>query len=542
MPNNDPNAYGATWFGATAAARSPRPRLTAEADVDVCVVGGGLAGLTVAREVARRGWSVLVLERNSVAWNASGRNLGFVLPGFGTHVEALVARVGLDHAKKLWALSEMGVDYVRNAIAEAGMPAAALTEGGWLRVSKTDRTEALAARTRLLRSEFGVAIDVWPVERVREELRSPLYFEAVHHPRAFSIHPLNYALGLAAAAEAAGARIHEDTAALQIDPIGVRKRVRLKDARVRAAHVVLAGNVHLGELMPQFAATLLPINRYVIVTEPVGRALRELIRFGGAVSDTDLDDNHYRVIDDDRLLWSGRSTVWHGSAERRRHALLRDIVRTYPPLRGLKAEYAWTATLGLAVHRMPQIGEISPGLWLLTGFGGQGLNTSAMGGELLARAIVEADTTWQLFNPFAMVWAGGTAGRVAAQSYSWASRGREQIDGWLARRRRGPGEIQGGTGKIVATPQFEPAPEPLAAAVPEPSAIATVAPEAVAVSEPERPAPPPPAAPEAPDVASAAIAPEPPPLSGRRRRRNRRGRQADDVPTPDDSSSTGGAS
>jgi len=533
MPNNDPNAYGASWFAATAAASPPRPRLAAETDVDVCVVGAGLAGLTVAREVARRGYSVLVLEQNSVAWNASGRNLGFVLPGFATNIEGLVARVGLDHAKKLWTLSETGVDYIRNAIAEIGMPGVELTEGGWLRVSKTDRTEALAARTRLLRDEFGVKIDVWPVERVREELRSPLYFEATHHPRAFSIHPLNYALGLAAAAEAAGVRIHEGAAALQIDPVGVRKRITLKDARVRAAHVVLAGNVHLGELMPQFAATLLPINRYVIVTEPVGRALRELIRFGGAVSDTDLDDNHYRVIDDDRLLWSGRSTVWHGSAERRRHALLRDIVRAYPPLRGLKTEYAWAATLGLPVHGMPQIGEISPGLWLLTGFGGQGLNTSAMGGELLARAIVEADTTWQLFNPFAMVWAGGTAGRVAAQCYSWASRGREQIDNWLARRRRGPGEIQGGTAKIVATPQFEPAPEPLAAAVHEPPAAA---PESIP-PELESPTAPPPSETAAVEVAPATSEAEPPP-PGRRRRRKRRGPQRGDV--PDEPSSAGG--
>src|SRR5262245_37997082 len=122
MPNHDPNAYGTSWFAATAAASPPRPRLMAETDVDVCVIGGGLAGLTVARDVARRGWSVLVLEENSVAWNASGRNLGFVLPGFATQVETLVARVGLDHAKKLWALSEAGVDYVRNAIDESGMP------------------------------------------------------------------------------------------------------------------------------------------------------------------------------------------------------------------------------------------------------------------------------------------------------------------------------------------------------------------------------------------------------------------------------------
>jgi glycine/D-amino acid oxidase-like deaminating enzyme len=530
MPNNDPNAYGASWFAATAVASLPRPKFTAETDVDVCVIGGGLAGLTVAREVARRGWSVLVLEQKTVAWNASGRNLGVVLPGFAMDIEALVARVGLDHAKKLWALSEAGVDIIRNAIAESNLPGVALTEGGWLRVSKTDRTEALAARTKLLRGEFGVEIDVWSVERVRDHLRSQLYFEAVHHPRAFSIHPLNYALGLAAAAEAAGARICEDTPALQIDPVGVRKRIAIKDGRVRATHVVLAGNVHLGGLMPQFAATLLPVNNYVIVTEPLGRALRELVRFGGAVSDTEFADNHYRVVDGDRLLWSGRSTAWHGAPQRRAAPLLRDIARAYPSLRGLKADYVWTGTVGLAVHRMPQIGEVSPGLWLLSGFGGQGLSTTAIGGELLARAIVEGDSTWQLFNPFGLVWGGGTAGRMAAQAISWASRGRERLEGWLARRRRGPAAMPGTAGGIVETPQFEPAPQPPAAAAPEPPPVAMAEPELAVSAAAPTPA-------VIPDSMSAAGEPAP-----RRRRRKRKRPQPGEGPAPDDPSSPGSVS
>lgn len=434
MRTIDPNAYGSSWYSATRVASPPRGRLVAELDVDVCVIGGGLAGLTVAREVALRGWSVVVLEAESVAWNASGRNVGFVMPGYAASADALVARVGLDRAKALWALSEAGVEYVRNTIRDTAMPDVAPSEGGWLHVSKTSGDGAIRAAD-LLAGQFGAEVEAWPAERVRDELRSPLYFGALHHPRAFSIHTLNYALGLAAAAEASGARICEQSAALEIDPGGVRKRVVTKDARVRAAHVVLAGNVHLKNLTPQFAGTLLPVHTYVITTAPLGGALREAIRYPGAVSDTDVADNYYRVVDGDRLMWSGRSTTWRGKPRRYVETLIGDIARVYPQLGRVRAEYAWTGTLGFTVHRMPQIGEISPGLWMLSGFGGHGLNTSAMGGEIVARAIVEGDRTWQQFSPYELVWAGGPFGRAAQQVFYRSFRARELFDGWLARRR-----------------------------------------------------------------------------------------------------------
>ena len=118
----EPAAYAPTWYTATMVPAPERGPLTFDLDVDVCVIGGGLAGLTTAREIARRGWSVAVLEGRRIAWNASGRNDGFVLPGFAESMERVVARVGIDHAKALWALSEMGLEYVRTAIAETGMP------------------------------------------------------------------------------------------------------------------------------------------------------------------------------------------------------------------------------------------------------------------------------------------------------------------------------------------------------------------------------------------------------------------------------------
>jgi glycine/D-amino acid oxidase-like deaminating enzyme len=475
MPATDPHAYGSSWYAATKVASPARPPLTVEADVDVCVIGGGLAGLTATREIARRGWSVVLLEAHRLAWNASGRNTGFVLPGFAAPTQALVGRVGLDHARELWKLSERGAEYVRNAVRDTGMPGIDLSEGGWLRVWKTGDDPTVAETVDLLADKFGAAVEAWSTEQVRAVLRSPLYFNAIHHARGFAIHPLNYALGLAADAEAAGARIYEQTAALELDPAGVRKRIVTSGARVRAAHVVLAGNVHLNELAREVGDTLSPVFTYVITTAPLGERLAQAIGYPGAVSDTDLADNHYRVVDGDRLIWSGRSTVWRDRPKRYLDGLVGDIARAYPQLGPVKVEYAWTGMIGNTVHRMPQIGELSPGVWLLSGFGGHGLNTSAMGGELIARAIVDGDRTWRAFAPFEMVWAGGRFGRVAQQAYYWSFRMQEKLDGWRARQREA--KRHGGKRKPVKMPAGIPdMPEVAAAPAETPEAAATVEP------------------------------------------------------------------
>jgi glycine/D-amino acid oxidase-like deaminating enzyme len=436
----EPDAPPQNWYEATRVTNAPRPRLGFDLDVDVCVIGGGLAGLTVAREVARRGWSVAVLEAGRIAGEASGRNTGFVLPGFSEDVEGLVERVGLDHAKQLWALSEAGVDYVRRAIDETGMAGVARMDS-WLKVSKTDNDDDLRNRVERLRW-IGANIEFWPSERVRAVLPSRYYFSAAHHPRAFHIHPLNYALGLAAAAEQVGARIFENTQAVAIDAAGVRKRIVTPGGRVRASHVVLAGNVHLGALMPRLAATLMPITSYVMVSEPIGPQLHEVIRYRGAVTDGARADNHYRIVGDTdsgggRLQWAGRMTVRPAEPRRFARGLLADIRRNFPNLGKIAIAHLWSGTFGRSVHRMPQIGAIEPGVWVASGFGGHGLNTTAMAGELIARGIVESDDTWRLFAPYELVWAGGKVGRAAVQGVYWGLKPLERIGQGLARYREG---------------------------------------------------------------------------------------------------------
>jgi gamma-glutamylputrescine oxidase len=424
--------YGQSWYAATRVAAAPRPPLAADLDVDVCVIGGGLAGLTAAREIARSGWSVVLLEAGRLAGSASGRNTGFVLPGYAADPARLIDRVGFDQTRTLWSLAQTGLDYVRDTIAAEGT-AGIDPEPGWLYVSKSDNKsdntsdnrsdngEALLRYGELL-GRLGCEVEYWPTERVRAFLRSERYFQAVHFLRAFSIHPLNYALVLAAAAERDGVRIFENTPALAIDPAGVRKRIVTPHARLRADQIVLAGNIELRGLMPRLAATLVPVTTYLITTQPLGARLGEVVAYRGAVSDTDLADNHYRIVGGDRLMWSGRATTWARNAQRYVRALTGDIEKTYPQLGPVAAEFAWAGTLGNTVHRMPQIGELGPGVWLASGFGGHGLNTTALAGNLIARAVVHGDQTWRQFTPFELVWAGGILGRAAMQMRIWIKR------------------------------------------------------------------------------------------------------------------------
>jgi gamma-glutamylputrescine oxidase len=338
----------------------------------------------------------------------------------------------------LWALSEAGLEYVRATVDETGMPGVEPIDG-WLNVSKVDDADRVIATLQLLGQGLGAEVEGWASDRVRDVLKSDSYFNAIHFPRAFHLHPLNYALGLASAAEQAGARIYEHTPAMAIDPAGVRKRIETPHGRLRATHVVLAGNVHIGKLMPRVAATLLPIWTYLATTAPLGRRLHDAITYAGAVSDGERADNHYRIVDGDRLLVSGRATMWESDPKRFAGDLAADIARLYPQLGAVEIEHRWSGVLGRTIHGMPQIGELSPGIWLASGFGGHGFNTTAMAGNLIARAIVDGDETWRLFVPFELIWAGGLTGRVAAQVGYWWSRRRDEVNAQKARRSEAAG-------------------------------------------------------------------------------------------------------
>src|SRR5215831_8677570 len=408
------SVYGPSWYADTRVAAPLRDRVAYDLDVDVCVVGGGVAGLTVARELARHGWSVVVLEANAVGSHASGRNAGIVAPGFSERLQRIIERVGFERARALWVLSTAGVDYVRTAIRETRM-AGVSPVGGHLSVQRFDSEDRMLAEADLIGDKLGTEVEAWAVDQVRDALKTRAYYQGLHFPSAFHVHPLNYALGLAAAAEAAGARIFEQTRALEVDAAGVRKRITTAGGLVRAAQVVLAGSTDLAPLCPTVSGSILPVAGYVAVTAPLGERLLDAITYSGAVSDTRRAGDYYRIIDSDRLLWGGRIAQPVASPRRVAKLIARDIGNVFPQLGEVDITHAWSGVMGYAVHKMPQVGEVSPGLWVATAFGGHGLNTSAMAGELVAAAIADGDDRWRLFGSYDLVHAGGHIGRTAVQ-------------------------------------------------------------------------------------------------------------------------------
>ena len=422
--------------GLPARAAFARPRLTRDTDVDVCVVGAGLAGLSTALQLARQGLDVVVLERRQVGWNASGRPFGTVMPGYGLGVDDIIARVGFDRARELWALSRQGAAEVGRLAGEIGPDL--VTGRGALEVSNVAIGEKLVGRLQVLGEDFGTAVEGWQVDRVRDVLRTDRYFHAIHYPDAVQIDGARYLPGIAALAVEAGARIYEDTPVVSIDAAGIRKRIVTPAARLRASHIVLAGSVHLGSPLQRLSDTLLPVWRYAAVTEPLGEQLAEIIAFGGSVMDTDGVD-HFRIVDGDRLMWASPETTWRAAPKRFGAAIRRRIRTVFPALGRVAIAETWGGVVGQTVHGMPQIGALRRGLWVASGFGRQGLNTSALAASLVAGGILRGDDRWRLFAPFELVWAGGRAGRVAGQAVGLWTRAAAAGGGAVARWRERAG-------------------------------------------------------------------------------------------------------
>ncbi|WP_027528658.1 FAD-binding oxidoreductase [Bradyrhizobium sp. Ec3.3] len=410
-----------------------RERLSFDLDADICVIGAGLAGLTIALEAARLGASVAVLEGRHVGWNASGNQLGTVMPGFALPLADLIERIGFEDARELWALSKEGAEFVRANATEATMPGIGVSDGV-LEVSNVDAGDRLISRLQMLNEDFDTEAEGWQADRVRAVLKTDRYFHGVYYPRALQVDGRKYVHGLAALARRAGARIFEDTPVVSIDHSGIRKRIVTPSARLRATHIVLAGNIHLGAPLKRLSDTLLPVWRYAGITAPLGERLSEILAFKGSVMDTDGID-HFRIVDGDRLMWESPETTWAANPQRFGGAIKRRIRTIFPDLGEVEIAEMFGGATGHTVHGMPQIGQLRKGLWVASGFGRQGMNTSAMAGQLIVRSILRGDERWRLFSPFELVWAGGITGRAAGQLIGLWGRASSAAAGSLARYR-----------------------------------------------------------------------------------------------------------
>ena len=423
--------YPASWYAATRDSSPDYAPLSGRTEADVAVVGGGFAGLHTARLLAMRGRQVALIERRRIGWGASGRNGGFVSAGFAARSGALIDKLGVDHARNLYAQSQRGVAIVRTAMDELDRPDIRMGSGK-LTVSRTDQGAGFADRTRALAERLGASFEPWETDRVRAVIATPRYHQAIHDPQSFHLHPLNFALALAHDIERLGGKLYERSDARGLQRQGAVWRLQTADGEVAARHVVLAGNADLGRVHRRIAGAVLPVATYVAVTAKIGARLADFIRWTGAISDTRRAGDYYRIVDGDRLLWGGRITTDTREPSRLREMMRRDILAVYPALGDVRIEYAWPGIMGYAPHMMPQVGKIEPGLWVCSAFGGHGVAQTAAGADALAAAIAGEDDRYKLFQPFGTGWAGGPLGRIATQLVYW----KLQASDWWDETRR----------------------------------------------------------------------------------------------------------
>ncbi len=423
-------SYPDTYYARTMADTATRPPLSGPIECDTVIVGAGLAGLTTALELARAGQRVVVLEAQSVGFGASGRNGGFVGPGYSTGTDAIARIAGAEKAHKLHLLSIEGMDYVRDSIRDLSIADAAPTSGV-LSVLRYDGGADLKAHADESRRMYDYELEYLETHEVRQRLNSKRYFQGLRDGRSFHIHPLNYLRGLAAAIETMGGRIYENSPAVSARLDGAEKQIVTADGRVDARQVVFSTGGYTGALNPRLKRAFLPIATYVMVSEEAPELIASAIATTDAIGDNRRAGDYYRVVDGGRrLLWGGRITTRAGSTEGLVRELRSEMVNTYPQLAGLKTELAWSGLMSYARHLMPQIGEMAPGVWHCTAFGGHGLNTTAIGGKVVAEGILGTSDRYKLFEPFGLVWAGGLAGLAVAQLTYW----KLQMQDWWRER------------------------------------------------------------------------------------------------------------
>ncbi len=414
------NGYVDSYYADTQVPAPRRPELKGSRHADVCVIGAGLAGLTCALELARAGKEVVLLEAQRVGWGASGRNGGFVSPGYAEKLDTIIRKVGLHQARELFDLSREGARYVADAIVEHAMQGVNPVPG-YLHVRRTDGERELLNHQNRMARDFNYPIQVWDVEKVRSTLRTSRYFQGWYEEtEAFHLHPLNYALELARVAEGAGVVIFEHSAVTGMAADATGHIVQTPAGAVCAGDVVFCTSAYMSAgVFAPVSNAVLPVATYVVTSEPLGERLAEVIGTRAAIVDTRRSSDYYRRLDDGRLLWGGRITTRLDVPRSLADKMAGDITGVYPQLAGIRIESAWTGLMGYAIHKMPLIGQPRPHVWVATAFGGHGLNSTATGGFLVAAAIAHGDDRYRLFEPFGMPWAGGAAGRLATQLVYW---------------------------------------------------------------------------------------------------------------------------
>ena len=367
------------------------PGLSGDISTDVCVIGGGYTGLSTALHLRQKGYDVVLLEAERIAWGASGRNGGHVGTGQRADQTSIEKWVGEEAAKGLWQLGLDAVQKVCDLINEHNIDCE-LGSGNLHLAAKPSHAQELRDELAHLESQYGYQqLTYLPPDAVAERTSARGFHGGLLDDGCKHLHPLKYALGLARAASEAGVKIYEGTRGHpQAD--GQSGEVKTENGRVKARHIVIGCNAYLGSLVPRMAGNIMPINNFVIATERLpSHLLPRINRDNLSMSDTLFVINYWKLSQDGRLIFGGGEN-YSSRFPRDIKAFVRPhMLNIYPELQDIDIDYGWGGAVGITLNRMPDFGRIGKHLWYAQGFSGHGVPTATMAGSLIADAI-DGDT------------------------------------------------------------------------------------------------------------------------------------------------------
>jgi gamma-glutamylputrescine oxidase len=408
--NDRAGEYPDSYYAATAPLLERQPALTGEVSCDVAIVGAGFTGLSAAITLAEKGYDVVVLDAHRIGWGASGRNGGQLASGQRVDQEELEKSVGLDKARQLWDVAQDAKTLIKERVAKYGIDCD-LKPG----LIYTDHKKSYVDDSREGCERLQEKYDYQDVRYVeRDELRGMLGTDGFHGGQYFMgsyhLHPLKLVVGMAKTALELGVRIFEESPVQELTykPSPVAKT---ESGTVKATSLVLACNGYLGNLDKQVAARVMPINNFIIATEPLSEELAtDVIRDDIGVADSRFVVNYYRLSADRRMVFGGGESYGYKFPTDLTGLVRKRMLEIYPQLAGSKIDYAWGGTLGITVNRMPHLEQLAPTVWSAAGFSGSGVGMANMSGHLVAEAIDHNLSRYELVaNVPTHKFPGGTA-------------------------------------------------------------------------------------------------------------------------------------
>ncbi len=375
----------------------PRTPLQGEHRTDVLVIGAGFSGLHTALRLVLAGKRVMLIEASRVAWAASGRNGGQAILGWSCDMPPLEAALGLERARRLWHSMRWAAQELRELPGRHGFDCDYRPGHLW--------TSVLARRTAILHEWQHEASHKWghdalqfiPREQLPDWVASERYQAGLYDPEGGHLNPLKLALGLAAAIEAAGGLIHENSKALSYQLEGSGYRVKTEQGTVRADVLVLACNAYIDELDPALAKRVLPVGTYQVATAPLGEAqAKALLPTNACVTDNQFVLDYFRLTPDHRLLFGGGCTYLGGMPNDIAGATRPFLERVFPQLTGVPIDFAWGGHIDITLKRTPDIGRDGNRYWL-QGYSGHGVLPTLAGARAVSEAILGDEDLLNLY-------------------------------------------------------------------------------------------------------------------------------------------------